>query len=128
VDTRQGVVAVSGGEAGREFVTQTGADAIIAFYRDTLVPDGWVAEGEPAFESTQHPGGSDVFKSIRWSFVKNNVRLMLGARLSPTGPSGETIWALTIQPVWYPGWDQSGIAAPSTDTTPIPIGPDSAGQ
>jgi hypothetical protein len=120
---------VVGGESGREFLTTIEPEEIIAFYRERLIPEGWAPEGEPLHQSWPSLNMDYVTEAITWSLVRGDIRLMLGTQASPRGPSGEMAWALTMQPVWYNGWDTGEtIPAPPTDTTPIPIGPDYADE
>jgi hypothetical protein len=128
-DPRANVVVIADNEAAKEFVTLQEPEEIIAFYREQLVPSGWNVEDEPIFGSFQHPGSLDVYEPVTWSLTKGDIRLMLGAYASPRGTLGEIVWTLRIQPVWYRGWDP-GETAPfiPSDTTPIPIGPDSADE
>lgn len=117
-----------GGEATRGFVGVIDVDDVLAFYEQELLTSGWEAETGPDEVSWMEADGK-VYERIHWALTRNDLRLLIIINPDPnTGVPDEISWATILQPTWYPGFDSSGIPAPSTNTTPIPIYPGDASE
>ncbi len=111
------------------FYAKMSATDVLSFLKDRLTTSGWMPEGDPVYESSQKLPADLPVRSLRWSLIKRDLRLLVTADLSaPDLGRGDVGWSFTVQPIWYPAWDESYVPAPETDTTPIPIGPDSLKQ
>jgi hypothetical protein len=114
------------GVAGLSFHSALCVVEITSFYQEELTASGWIAEGEPHYWSVQdvHEDPEEqkpTLQIVTWSFVKGDLRLLIGAQLNPGYVSmGEIPWSLTVQPIWFPtSENNSVIPGSSVENTPI---------
>lgn len=110
-DTRDHLIVFEQGEAGGGFYSTLTAEEVTAFFASTLPALGWSPEGDPDFGSIQNEYQTTPVEVVNWVFLKDDMRLLVGAQLNGKHePSNEVPWVLRIQPIWYPGLENSTIS------------------